>query len=95
MENERSVDKSQHLLKFVGQKVAVLCARYTYWGRLSEVGTGYIVLATASAVEQSGPASGASPTLADPINGSITIFTDAIEIVFQPTWSQGTLPGEE
>ena len=81
---------------FIGQKVAVLCARYQYRGRLSCVskdGT-TIVLADATSVEVSGSADRDTPDSEDPISGSVVIKTDAVEIFYQPKWSQADLAGD-
>lgn len=75
-----------HLGSLLGQPVAVMAARYQYRGRLSMVNDKYIVLANAFAVEVSGPSSAERAQTEDPINGSITIMVDAIEIVYQPRW---------
>lgn len=76
-----------------GQKVAVLCARYQYRGILSEIHEDHIVLANATAVEISGPSNSEKPQTEDAIGGSVVIKTDAIEILYQPRWSQAPIPG--
>ena len=76
-----------------GQKVAVLCARYQYRGVLSEVHNDHIILANATAVEISGPSNTEAPQTEDPIGGSVVIKTDAIEILYQPKWSQAPITG--
>ena len=79
----------------IGQKVAVLCARYHYRGILSVVTKDCLVLANAASVEVSGPSSAEHPQTEDPINGSVTIKNDAIEILWQPNWLKAPLPGEK
>jgi hypothetical protein len=81
--------------KLLGQKVAVLAARYQYRGILSDVGDDCLVLADATVVEVSGPASGDTPQTEDPIHGFVIIKNDAIEILHQAKFSQAPLPGEE
>ena len=84
-----------HISKFVGDKVAIIAARYQYWGIVSEILTDGVVLANAVSVEASGASSLDVPERTDPINGSVLIMIDAVEIVYQPNWSRGPLPGEE
>jgi|TARA_R110000751_G_scaffold287491_1_gene392264 hypothetical protein len=77
---------NKYIEKFTGQPVAVMAARYQYRGTVSEVGSNYIVLANAFAVEVSGRSSAERPETEDPINGSICISLDAVEIIYQPNW---------
>ena len=81
--------------KFVGQKVSLICARYQYRGILSEVTDDCVVVSNAVSVEQSGPASGQRAITEDPINGSVVIKSDAVEILYQPAFAMAPLPGEE
>lgn len=92
---QESIAFSEHAAQFIGQKVAVLAARYQYRGKLAEVGTDYLVLSNATAVETSGTSSAAQPQVEDAIGGSVTIKIDAIELLYQPNWSKAPLPGEE
>ena len=78
-----------------GQKLAVLCARYQYRGVVAHVGEDFIVLANARSVEISGPSAKATPEREDDIGGFVIIKHDAIEIAYQPTWSQAPLSFEE
>lgn len=78
----------------VGQKVAVLAARYQYRGVLSEVTDDRLTLANACAVEISGPNNQDAPNTEDPIGGSVHISMNAIEILYQPNWCFAPLPGE-
>ena len=78
---------------YVGQNVAVLCARYQYRGVLSKVCPDCIVIANASCVEVSGACNLPQPQTEDPIGGSVVIKTDAIEILYQPNWCNAALPG--
>ena len=82
------------MARFVGQKVAVICARYQYRGILSEIGQDYLILAHATSVETSGPSAAERPSQEDIIGGSITISTDAVELFYQPNWVNAPLPGE-
>ena len=79
---------------FLGQKVAILAARYQYRGRLSLVTSDSLVLANATAIESSGASNSAAPTTEDAIGGSVVIKFDAVEILYQPTWVNAPLPGE-
>lgn len=98
--NDAKIDKrglttsQEYHESLVGQKVAILCARYTYWGYLSMVLDRALVLSDAVCVEQSGAANADRPEIVDPIGSDVEIMTDAIELVFQPNWSQGLLPSE-
>lgn len=80
--------------KFVGQKVSLICARYQYRGVLSEVTDDCVVLSDAVSVEQSGPAAGVRAVTEDPINGSVVIKNDAVEILYQPAFAMAPLPSE-
>ena len=79
----------------LGQKMAILCARYQYRGVIAHVGEDFIVLANARSVEISGPSAKATPEREDDIGGFVIIKHDAIEIAYQPTWSQAPLSFEE
>lgn len=79
--NFRSVAK-----QFIGQPVALLCARYQYRGILSEVNDECLILANARAVENSGENARQLPVAEDPINSSVVIKNDAVEILYQPNW---------
>ena len=80
---------------YKGQKVAVLAARYQYRGVMSEVDDERITLADACAVEISGANNSERPTTEDPIDGSVHISMNAIEIVYQPHWVFAPLPSEK
>lgn len=84
----------EDVAKLQGQKVAVLCARYHYRGLMTRVYADGIVLADATVVEQSGSASQETPTSEDPINGTVFISKDAIELVHQCNWVMAALPSE-
>ena len=90
-------DKSyfSEVARLVGQKVAVLCARYHYRGILSNVFADGLMLTDATVVEQSGSASQERPTSEDPINGTVWISKDAVEIVHQCRWVSSPLPNED
>jgi len=72
--------------QYLGQPVAVLCARFNYRGILSAVGQDYLVLAQARAVESSGASSQERPSNEDVIGSSIVISLGAVEIIYQPNW---------
>lgn len=74
------------LAHYVGQPVAVLCARFNYRGLLSSVGEDFLVLAQARAVESSGASSQQRPTNEDAIGSSVIISLNAVELVYQPNW---------
>jgi len=82
------------LKKHVGEKVVIICARYQYWGVLSEVNDEAIVLAKAVAVESSGSAQADKPQTTDPIGSSIIVMLGAIETFYWPKWVNNSLPGE-
>jgi hypothetical protein len=82
------------LESYIGQKIAVLAARYQYRGIMHEVSDDHLTLANATAVEISGPNDGNVPNTEDPIGGSVHISLNAIEIVYQPNWVFAPLPGE-
>ena len=79
---------------YQGQRVALICARFTYRGIVAEVGEDFIVLSNAVSVEVTGASNSEEPSTEDPINGPVTIKHDAIEILFQPRWVDAPLPGE-
>jgi hypothetical protein len=80
--------------KHVGQKIAVLCARYQYRGVVAHVADDCIVLTNSRSVEISGPSAAPKPEREDDIGGFVVIKLDAIEIMYQPTWSQAPLADE-
>jgi hypothetical protein len=79
------------LQQFVGQQLAVLCARFNYRGILSFVGEDHLVLAHARAVESSGASSQERPSNEDPIGSSAIISINAIELVYFPNWAYAPL----
>lgn len=85
---EKSVGANMaHILNdYVGQPVAVLCARFNYRGILSKVTDDCVVLAQARAVESSGASSSDKPNSEDPIGSSVIISLNAVELVYQPNW---------
>lgn len=82
------------LHRYLGQKVAFLCARYHYRGILSVVGEDSVVLSNAVVIEVSGACAEAKAQNEDPVGGDIIIKYDAIEIVHQANFAMNTLPGE-
>jgi len=91
---EGLTDFSQIVDMHKGQKIAVLCARYQYRGVVAHVADDCIVLTNARSVEISGPSANATPEREDDIGGFVVIKKDAIEIMYQPTWSQAPLANE-
>ena len=79
----------------VGQKVAVICARYQYRGILSHVSYDCCIIADATCVEISGASGSERPETEDPIRGTVCIKHDAIEIMYQPHWCFAPLPSED
>ena len=83
---------------FVGQKVGIICARYHYWGVVSDVTDDphnpLLTLTDAVAVQQAGGNERDTPESQDPIHGAVHIMVNAIEIIHQVKWTQGALPGE-
>ena len=77
---------SKYLEQFLNKPIAILCMRYWYRGILSEVGEDYALLSQCRAVEQTGPASAATPEHEDPIPSDVAIKLMAVEIVCQPGW---------
>lgn len=73
--------------RYLGEQIAVMCARYQYRGILSEIHEDHLVLAKARSVEVSGRSSLAAPETEDIIGSSIVISYAAIEIVYQPNWA--------
>lgn len=72
--------------EYVGQPVAILCARFNYRGILSKVTDDCVILAQARAVESSGASSSERPNSEDPIGSSVIISLNAVELVYQPNW---------
>lgn len=79
----------------VGQRIFVICVRYSYRGVLACAGDGFIVLSQATAVEQMGSAQSDKPEQEDPIGSWLMISTDAIEIAMQPNMVNAALPGDD
>lgn len=79
------------MTQFVGQPIAILCARFNYRGILSFVGHDHFVLAQARAVESSGASNLERPTNEDPIGSSVVIAANAVELVYFPRWAYAPL----
>jgi len=80
---------------FIGQKIAVLCARYQYRGKLTAVASDCILLANARSVEISGPSNSDTPEREDDIGTTVCIKNDAIELFYQPQWVHAPLADED
>jgi len=79
------------LQDYIGQPIAILCARFNYRGILSKVTDDCVVLAQARAVESSGASSSDTPNSEDPIGSSVIISLNAVELFYQPNWCFHTL----
>jgi hypothetical protein len=75
------------LTQFIGQPIAILCARFNYRGILSSVGEDHVVLAQARAVESSGASNQERPTTEDPVGSSVIISLNAVELIYWPNWA--------
>ena len=85
-EKSNASSMSSVLQDYLGQPVAVLCARFNYRGILSKVTDDCLILAQARAVESSGASSSDRPNSEDPIGSSVIISLNAVELVYQPNW---------
>jgi hypothetical protein len=88
---EKVPSRQQVLQQYLGQPIAVLCARFAYRGVLSAVGDDYLILAQARAVESSGASNSDRPNSEDPIGSSVMVSLDALELVYQPNWCFASL----
>ncbi len=79
------------MAQFVGQPIAILCARFNYRGILSAVGEDHVILAQARAVESSGASSQERPSNEDPIGSSVIISLNAVELCYFPNWAYAPL----
>jgi hypothetical protein len=79
------------LSQFVGQPIAILCARFNYRGILSHVAQDHVILAQARAVESSGASSQERPSNEDSIGSSVIISLNAVELVYWPNWAYANL----
>jgi len=79
------------LSQFIGQPIAILCARFNYRGILSHVGKDHVVLAQARAVESSGASNQERPSNEDPIGSSVIISLNAVELCYWPNWAFSSL----
>lgn len=86
LEVAKGEELAEILQSYIGQPLAILCARFNYRGILSKVGNNFVVLAQARAVESSGASSQERPSNEDPIGSSVIISINAIELIYQPNW---------
>jgi hypothetical protein len=91
VEKTKATIMKDALQMYVGQPLAILCARFNYRGILSTVGEDFVVLAQARAVESSGASSQDRPSNEDPIGSSVVISLNAVELVYQPNWCMAPL----
>lgn len=91
VEKTKATIMKDALQMYIGQPLAILCARFNYRGILSVVGEDYVVLAQARAVESSGASSQERPSNEDPIGSSVIISLNAVELIYQPVWAFASL----
>lgn len=91
IEKTKAQTMKDALQAYVGQPLAILCARFNYRGILSTVGEDFVVLAQARAVESSGASSQERPSNEDPIGSSVVISLNAVELIYQPNWAFSSL----
>ena len=91
IEKTKAQTMKDALQAYVGQPLAILCARFNYRGILSTVGEDFVVLAQARAVESSGASSQERPSNEDQIGSSVVISLNAVELIYQPNWAFSSL----
>jgi hypothetical protein len=91
VEKTKAMVMKDALQMYIGQPLAILCARFNYRGILSVVGEDFVVLAKARAVESSGASSQERPSNEDSIGSSVIISLNACELIYQPNWAFHTL----
>ena len=91
VEKTKAMVMKDALQMYIGQPLAILCARFNYRGILSVVGEDFVVLAKARAVESSGASSQERPSNEDPIGSSVIISLNAVELIYQPAWCFSSL----
>lgn len=91
IEKTKAQTMKDALQAYIGQPLAILCARFNYRGILSTVGEDFCVLAQARAVESSGASSQERPSNEDPIGSSVVISLNAVELIYQPNWCMASL----
>ena len=78
--------------QYVGEPLAILCARYWYRGMVRKVGQDFVKLSDVRAVEVTGAATSLVPQTEDPVPSDMTISVGAIEQVCQPAWVWHEMP---
>lgn len=78
--------------RYLGQPIAILCARYWYRGILVAADDDTITLTYPRAVEVTGPATRTSPQSEDIMPSDLHISTGAIEMMAQPLWVFHEMP---
>jgi hypothetical protein len=86
-ELSKAENMSDILKDYIGQPVAILCARFNYRGILSKVTRDCVILAKATAVESSGRSNSEKPNSEDVIGSSVVISLNAVELIYQPNWA--------
>lgn len=76
----------ERLKEYLGQPIAILCARYWYRGILASSDEDHVVLTNARAVEVTGSSQQDHPDREDPIPSDVIVRTPFVEIVAQPSW---------
>ena len=74
---------------YLGQPVHFIMARYGYAGIVVYVGSDFVILAQAHAIEDGESGEAPKPRLATPCGSSIILVIDAIETICQPAWAFG------
>lgn len=92
---EKPTPFEDRLRGYLDAPIAILCMRYWYRGILSEVGTDYVVLTNARAVEITGRATNTTPQTEDVIPSDVLLKTAVIEIVCWPTWVSAGMDAAE
>jgi len=91
IEKTKAQTMKDALQAYVGQPLAILCARFNYRGIVSKVTDDCIVLSQARAVEASGASNQDAPSSEDNIGSSVVISLNAVELIYQPNWCFASL----
>ena len=76
-----------NLETYLGQPIAILCARYWYRGIVHSLTDDTVTLKKPYCVEVTGPNNSIKPCTEDILSSDIHIAFDAIEVISQPTWA--------
>ena len=83
---------AEEIKEYIGEPLAILCARYWYRGMVRVVGQDYVKLSDVRAVEVTGAATSLVPQTEDPVPSDMIISVGAIEQVCQPAWVWHEMP---